>query len=77
MNPDISFLHELWDSVKVLVPKKERLPVAEAIVRAFDDYADIGAIEDHLSDFDGTMKAALKSHFDLIEDNDDEDSGEW
>jgi len=80
MNPDISFLHELWDSIKTFVPKKERLPVAEAVVRSFDDYADIDAVEDHLNEFDSIMKAAIVSHFDLIEDEEDEDDdnyGEW
>lgn len=78
MNPDISFLHELWDNIKPLVPKKERLPVAEAVIRSFDDHADIESIEDHLNEFDTTMKAAIISHFDLLEDDDEEDDyGDW
>lgn len=78
MNPDISFLHELWDGIKTFIPKKERLAIAEAIVRSFDDYADIEAIEDHLNEFDTVMRTALKSHFDFYdEEEDDDDFGEW
>ena len=79
MNPDISFLHDLWDSVKAFIPKKERLQVAEAIVRTFDDNADIESVEDSLSEFDGVMKAALTAHFDigLEDDDEDDDYGEY
>jgi hypothetical protein len=79
MNPDISFLHDLWDSVKTFIPKKERLPVAETIVRNFDQHADIGAIEESINEFDQVMRTALISHFDigLEEDEDDEDYGDW
>jgi hypothetical protein len=79
MNPDISFLHDLWDSVKAFIPKKERLQVAEAIVRTFDDNADIESVEDSLSEFDSVMKAALTAHFDigLEDDDEDDDYGEY
>jgi hypothetical protein len=80
MNPDISFLHELWDSVKPFVPKKERLAAAEAVVRSFDDNADIASIEDHVSEFDSAMRAAIVAHFELYDQEDsasDEDDGGW
>lgn len=78
MNPDISFLHDLWDSVKAFIPKKERIQVAESIVRVFDDNADIESVEDSLNEFDSVMKTALVAHFDIgLEEDDDEEDWEY
>lgn len=80
MNPDISFLHELWDGVKAFVPKKERLQIAESIVRSFNDHADIETVEEHLNEFDSVMRTALISILDIgMEEDDDEedDYGNW
>ena len=74
MNPDISFLHDLCDGMKAHIPKKDRLQVAESIVRVFDEYADIGAIEESLNEFDAAMKTALMEHFGFgLEDEDEDD----
>ena len=80
MNPDISFLHDLWDSVRAFVPKKERLQIAESIVRSFNDHADIDSVEEHLNEFDSVMKTALMTILDLgfdDEDEDEDDYGSW
>lgn len=80
MNPDISFLHDLWDGVKAFVPKKERLQIAESIVRSFNDHADIETVEEHLNEFDSVMRTALISILDIgMEEDDDEedDYGNW
>lgn len=80
MNPDISFLHELWDGVKAFVPKKERLQIAESIVRSFNDHADIETVDEHLNEFDSVMRTALISILDIgMEEDDDEedDYGNW
>jgi hypothetical protein len=77
MNPDIAFLHDIWDSVKPFVTKKERLSAAEAIVRVFDDNIDISLAEDHINEFDTQLKAALVSHLDIGFDEDDEDDNEY
>ncbi len=77
MNPDISFLHELWDSIKSFTPKKERLQLAESVVRVFDENADIGDIEPHLNEFDHAMKTALMEHFSIGLDDEDEDNLDW
>ena len=37
MNPEIELLYNIWDNVKPYVAVKERLHVAEEIVRTFDD----------------------------------------
>jgi hypothetical protein len=73
MNDDISFLHELWGSIKHLIPKKDKLQAAEVLVRVFDDNCDIGAIEDNLNEFDGLMRAAIVSHFEISSVDRDDD----
>jgi hypothetical protein len=74
MNPETELLYNVWDSIKPYVAVKERLHVAEEIVRVFDDQLDISEVEDALNQFDSVMKAALISHFDFgLEDDDEED----
>ena len=34
MSPEVALLHELWDKIKGFVPQKERLRVAEEVIRA-------------------------------------------
>jgi len=77
MNPDISFLHDLWDGIKAHIPKKDRLQVAEAVVRVFDENADIGAIEESLNEFDAAMKTAMIEHFGFGLGDEDEDYDDW
>jgi hypothetical protein len=78
MNPDISFLHDLWDGIKAHIPKKDRLQVAEAVVRVFDENADIGAIEEHINEFDAAMQTALIEQYDIgLDEDDDEDYEDW
>jgi hypothetical protein len=77
MNPDIELLYNIWDSVKPYVAVKERLHVAEEIVRVFDDQLDISEVEDNLNQFDSVMKAALISHYEFgLDDDDDEEDWE-
>jgi translation initiation factor RLI1 len=73
MNPEIELLYNIWDSVKPYVSIKERLHVAEEIVRVFDDQLDISEVEDNLNQFDSVMKAALISQYEFGFDDDDED----
>jgi len=75
MSPEVALLLDAWDTVKSFIPAKERLHVAEELVRTFEDHVSISDAEDHLNEFDTVMKAALVSHFDIgLEDEDDE---EW
>jgi len=76
MSPEVALLLETWDNIKSYIPKKERLNIAETLVRTFDDNVDISEVEDNIMEFDSVMKAALVSHFDLLEENDDEDE-DW
>ena len=38
MSPEVALLDELWDIVKVHVPKKDRVEFAETILRTFEDH---------------------------------------
>jgi hypothetical protein len=78
MNPEVALLLETWDSIKAYIPKKERLNIAEILVRTFDDNIDVSEVEHHIMEFDAVMKAAIVSHFDLLEeDEDDAEDEEW
>jgi len=74
MNPETELLYNVWDSIKPYISVKERLHVAEEIVRTFDDMLDISEVEDALNQFDSVMKTALISHFEFgLKDDDEED----
>lgn len=76
MNPETELLYNVWDSIKPYISVKERLHVAEEIVRTFDDMLDISEVEDALNQFDSVMKTALISHFEFGLDDDDEEDWE-
>ena len=65
MSPEVALLLDTWDTIKSQIPAKERLHVAEDLVRTFEDNVNISEAEDHLNEFDQVMKAALVSHFDI------------
>jgi hypothetical protein len=74
MSPEVALLLDAWDTVKSFIPAKERLHVAEELVRTFEDNVSISDAEDHINEFDTVMKAALVSHFDIgLEDEDDDE----
>ena len=75
MSPEVALLIDTWDCVKSFIPAKERLHVAENLVRTFEDNVSISEAEDHLNEFDTVMKAAIVSHFEI--GLDDEDEEEW
>jgi hypothetical protein len=79
MSPEVALLDELWDIVKIHIPKKDRVEFAESILRTFEDHLSLDDIEEHLQSFDSAMKAAIKSHFDYLVDNDveDDDYNDW
>ena len=77
MSPEVALLHDTWEGIKSYIPKKERLNIAEILVRPFDDNVDISEVEDHLMEFDSVMKAAVVSHFDIGFDDDEEEDEDW
>lgn len=74
MNPELVLLVEVWDKFKTHIPKKDKLDVAESLVRLFDEHVDIMDAEHELNELDASLKAAVVSHFDLgfAEEDDDE-----
>lgn len=72
MSPEVALLAEVWEAVATHIPKKERLLVAEQLVRLFDEHVDISEVEISLNEFDGVLKTAVVSHFDLLLDDPDE-----
>lgn len=79
MSPELALLSETWDIVKTYIPRKERLEVAESLLKSFDEHSDLDGIEIHKNEFDSTMKAAILSHFDYLFDGetDDDEDDNW
>jgi len=77
MSPEVGLLDEVWDIVKPHVAKKDRVYVAEAILRTFDDHVSLDDIEHNIQTFDSSMKAAIKSYFDYVTDKDDDDNDDY
>ena len=79
MSPEVALLDEVWDIVKVHIPRKDRVEMAETLLRTFEDHISLDDIEEHIQTFDSAMKAAIKSHFDYLldEEEDDEDYNTW
>ena len=76
MSPEVVLLGEVWDSVKSYIPRKERLPAAEVIVRLFDENIDISDVDAYINEYDSVLKTAVVSHFDLLLEDDEEDDWE-
>jgi len=76
MNPEVALMYEVWDNIKSTIPQKERLQVAESMVRTFDEHVDISEVENNLNEFDTIMKTAIVSHFDIGLEEEDEDE-DW
>lgn len=79
MSPEVALMTEVWDKVRSHIPAKERLAVAEELVRVFDENTDITEAEHELNEFDSILKAAVISHYDigLEEDEDEEDDYDY
>ena len=76
MNPEVALMYEVWDNIKSTIPQKERLQVAESMVRTFDEHVDISDVENSLNEFDTILKTAIVSHFDIGLEEEDEDE-DW
>lgn len=72
MSPEVSLLNEVWEIVRDHINKKDRVEVAEAILRTFDEHVDVDDIEVYKNEFDGVMKTAIVSVYDEVDDDDDD-----
>ena len=77
MNPELALLIEVWDKFKSHVAKKDKLGVAEDLVRLFDEHVDIVEAEHELNELDSSLKAVVISHFDLGFDEDEDSYDEY
>ena len=80
ISPEVALLSESWELVKPHIPAKDRLHVADSMLRLFDESIDISEIEVYKHEFDKVMKTAIISYYDdegLDDEFDDEDGDEW
>jgi len=78
MNPEVELLYEAWDKVKAYIPKKDKLHVAEELVRVFENTVGLDEVEEELNSFDSVMKAAIVSHLDIgFEEEEDDNDYEY
>lgn len=75
MNPDLSFLIELWDGMKNYIPKKDRLQAAEHLIGVCDENLDLADIHENINMFDSAIKSAIVGHFGF--DEEDDEVEEW
>ena len=63
------FIIELWSRIKPLVPAKDRLDAADAMIAVCDEFGFLDELEHH-QDLDGELIAAIKTQVgdDLYDD---------
>lgn len=54
------FIIELWSRIKPLVPAKDRLDAADAMIAVCDEFGFLDELE-HRQDLDGELTAAIKT----------------
>ena len=65
------FIIELWSRIKPLVPTKDRLDAADAVVAVCDEFGVLDELEHH-EDLDGELTAAIKTQIGDLYDEDTE-----
>lgn len=70
------FIVDLWARLKPLIPAKDRLDAADVLVSVCDEYGYADGIDEH-EDLDRELKAAVRTHFGDVEEDDEEDYGGW
>lgn len=63
------FIIELWSRIKPLVPTKDRLDAADAVVAVCDEFGVLDELEHH-EDLDGELTAAIKTQIGDLYDED-------
>lgn len=77
MSPEVALLDETWEIVRSHIPAKERLEVAESLVRTFEENIGLTDIQVDINEFDKVMKTAIMAHFEDFEEDDDEEDDDW
>lgn len=65
------FIVDLWSQIKHLIPAKDRLDAADAIIRITDEYGHADGIELR-EDLDKELMAAVKSYYGSDDDYEDD-----
>lgn len=63
---------ELWQDIKHYIPSKDRIDVADLVVKKFDEYGLSDGIENEVG-LDKTLKTAVISYYHLEEDEEEHD----
>ena len=66
------FIIDLWSRIKLLIPQKDRLDAADAIIAICDEYGYADGIDQH-ADLDKELHAAVQTYFGDYEDEDEEE----
>lgn len=73
MTNEISLLYETWSQIQPYIPKKDRVTVAETLIRLFDESVDLdpSMMREEAHDFDSALRAAVISYYELDEEEDE------
>lgn len=75
MSPEVALLHTVWELFKGYVPAKDKVDIADQLLKNFEEHVDIEDINVYKNEFDKPMKAAI---LELFPDEDaDDDDDEW
>jgi hypothetical protein len=77
MSPEVALLNEVWEVVKQQLNKKDRVQVAEDILRCFQDNVDMSDLDLYKNEFDSPMKTAILSLNDEWDDLEEDDEEDW
>ena len=66
------FIVDLWSRIKPIVPAKDRLDVADALIAVCDEYGYADELEGH-TDLDKELHAALATYYGADVEEDDYD----
>jgi len=70
------FIVDLWSRIKHLVPQKDRLDFADALISICDEYGYADGIEYH-ADLDKELHAAVQTYYGGNDDEDDEEEYDY
>lgn len=73
MTRDTALLNELWAIVKPMIPNKERIHTADALVTLFDEYGMAEGLE-HETDLEKDLKIAAATLYGIEEEIEED---EW
>lgn len=67
---------EIWSRIKPLVPAKDRLDAADAVVAVCDEYGVLEELEHH-EELDGELRAAIQTQLGEVYEEDESEYEEY